>query len=61
MGHFLQSFAIVFFWILSAMFAVGLIGCAFVILLTTIDDLKEIVTKEKEPTMVSNAHFVSAD
>lgn len=58
MGHLI---AVIFFWLVSAMFAIGLIGCAFVVVWTTIDDLKEILSKDEEPKMAPGAQFVSAD
>lgn len=50
MGHFVLVFAKIFFWLISILFACGLIGCVFVVLLTTVDDVKELVEREKEPS-----------
>lgn len=51
MGHIVLVFAKYFFWFISILFACGMIGCVFVVLLTTIDDVKELVERKEEPSV----------
>ncbi len=47
----------VLFWILGLMFFVGIIGSAVVVLLTSIEDVKELrANEENEPRTVMQAH-----
>jgi hypothetical protein len=48
MGHTVLVLAKLFFWCTSILFACGMIGCVFVVLLTTIDDLKELGERREE-------------
>ena len=52
----------VFFTILEVMFAVGVIGSALVVLLSAIDDVKELREVEKpEPRTVSQLHHSASE
>lgn len=44
----LMTIAQIFFWILGIMFFVGAIGSGIVVILTSIDDIKDL-REEKEP------------
>lgn len=42
MSHLWHSLVAIFFWTISAMFVVGIVGSAVVVVLTTIEDAKEL-------------------
>jgi|WetSurMetagenome_2_1015567.scaffolds.fasta_scaffold1316901_2 hypothetical protein len=45
----------IFFWILEALFAIGIVGSALVVLLTAIDDVRDLREKhDDEPKRVAN-------
>jgi hypothetical protein len=48
LAFFIDKLAVIFFWILGIAFFSGMIGCAFVIVLTTLDDLKDLMMEEEE-------------
>jgi hypothetical protein len=54
LSHLFHAAAVGFFWTLSIVFAVGLIGCVLVVILTTIDDVKELVEQKQELRSVSS-------
>ena len=51
----LMTIAQIFFWVLGIMFFVGVFGSALVVILTSIDDVKDLrEKKESEPVQTAS-------
>jgi hypothetical protein len=60
--QFIHSAAVIFFWTLGILFFSGLAGCVLVIILTSIEDAKELFRpEEKVPKAPEPSVFTSTD